>query len=186
MIRSCKEALADFLISLNPNCTMTAEFGANEDSYEEKRAKAKDEIRETIDPDYIPERRDVTKMTPASLQYAVRLFKEFIHDAENRINGRAFYRLPPEKRIRGVVFPENIHTNIHFHIVANVPERKLFRFCNDAPRYWNQQVKRGSLKASQSLNTSSQKRITKYSSKESYIPENYEHFFFIQDFWGRK
>jgi hypothetical protein len=187
MIRQCKEALPSFLTQLQPNVYMTVDFGANEDSYEEKRAKADDEwARKYISNDYEPPYRDVKKRAPASLQYAMRLFKEYIHEIENRVNGRAFYRLPAEKRIRGVVFPESIHKNIHFHIVANIPDRKVIRFCADAPRYWKQFVKRGSLRANISLSKAAKEQACSYSSKRSYNPENYEHFFFIEDFWRKK
>lgn len=187
MIRRCKEELPQFLVELKPNAYVTVEFGANEDSYEQKRARADDAwAKKHISDDYQPPKRDAGKLAPASLQYAMRLFKDYIHEIENRINGRAFYRLPPEKRIRGVVFPESIHKNIHFHIVGNIPDRKLLRFCNDAPRYWKQIVQRGSLKARPSLSQGAKERACSYSAKQSYIPENYEHFFFIEDFWRKQ
>jgi hypothetical protein len=187
MIRRCKDALGPFIASLHPNAFITVDFGTSDDNFVEKKAKADDAFaKKYIDDNYVPLKRDVTKLGNVPIDYAMRLFKEFIHEIEIRINGKCFYRLPPEKRIQGAAFPEHIHKNIHFHIVAQIPQSKVLKFLNYAPTVWKKTVKRGSIKTRFVNNLAAEERAAKYSVKESFIPENYEQFFFIEDFWRKK
>lgn len=180
--RRCKDALPSFLETLAPNITLTADFGACEDSYETRRAKndvlfAKKYIGDHYEP---PTKIDEIKVAPASFQHSHRLFKEWIFEMEKAVNGRTFYQLPPEKRIQGVSFVESLHKNIHFHVILKVPTERIVKFCNKAPSIWKQTVKRGSVKSS-----FTRPKQLGYSVKETYKIENYELYFFIEDFWRK-
>jgi len=104
---------------------------------------------------------------------------------DRKLHGRLYYRKPIEQRLFFVAVPElgACSDNLHFHLLAKVPDESLICFRQVAEANWLSLVKYGSLHVQEIAGSEGdQLRVVSYDLKEVGRGDNYANWFFSTEF----
>ena len=99
-----------------------------------------------------------------------------------KLFGRYFYKTTPEKRTFFFAFPENINSNLHFHLLIRPPQDRTERLLAVAPHIWKTICPQGNLKLDLLSSEEDRQKVSFYSTKDSFIEKNFEHFIISSEF----
>ena len=104
---------------------------------------------------------------------------------DRKLHGRLYYRKPIAQRLFFVAVPElgACGDNLHFHLLAKIPEPSMFRFRQVAEANWLSLVKYGSLHVQEiAASEGDLQRVVSYDLKEVVRGDNYANWFVSTEF----
>ena len=108
----------------------------------------------------------------------------FLRDTEKKLFGKRVNHLPATERLDGIIFPEHIGSNFHYHMTLQVPPSKLEQFDSLAPKVWERVFDAGSIHIQNPLTHNDWKKVVSYVTKESHKELNFENFVLLREFWS--
>ena len=99
-----------------------------------------------------------------------------------KLFGRYFYKTAAKKRTFFFAFPENISSNLHYHLLVRPPANKIERFINVAPKVWQDICPQGNLKLALLSTEEDRQKVSFYSTKDTFIEKNFENFIISSEF----
>lgn len=104
---------------------------------------------------------------------------------DRKLHGRLYYQKPIEQRLFFVAIPElgACGDNLHFHLLAKVPDESMIKFRQVAEANWLSLVKYGSLHVQEiAASEGDQQRVVSYDLKEVGQGDNYANWLFSTEF----
>ena len=113
-----------------------------------------------------------------------RLFR-FLTDVQKKgvLFGRKFYELPWEERIDGVIVPEKIDCNIHYHFLFQMPSSKIQHFYSEGARVWKTVHEPGKFWSREQSDPAQWEKIISYATKEQHKDLNYQNLILVRECW---
>jgi len=108
--------------------------------------------------------------------------KRFHANLDRKLYGKCYHQVSPQKRTFFFAFPENINSNFHFHLLIRPPLNHLEKVIDVAPNIWKKICPSGNLKLSTISSEEDLRKVSFYSTKESFIEKNFEHFIISNEF----
>lgn len=118
----------------------------------------------------------------ASTDRARAALRYFHKGIDRKIFGKHFYQTAPNKRTFFIAFPENINSNLHYHLLIRPPQNKVERLIDVAPRVWEKICKQGDLKADLISTEEDLRKVSFYSTKDCFIEKNFANFIISSEF----
>jgi len=119
-----------------------------------------------------------------SVEQGRKRIRYFLRDTERKLFGRNFHRLPARQRVDGIIFPEKIGINLHYHMCLRVPPTLIARFDDVAPKVWERVFDAGTIDIKHPTDIATRQKTISYSTKETHKDRNYESFILVREFWN--
>ena len=117
-----------------------------------------------------------------SLKYARHFLNDFDKTIQTKLFGRKYYEIPLEERTFFIAFLEHINSNLHFHLIMNVPQHKRVAFEFYAPILLKQIIKSATIDIQRTETLPENRMSAYYSCKELLNEENYNNFVISTEF----
>lgn len=115
-----------------------------------------------------------------------KILKDWSARVDRKLHGRNFHLKGIDKRLFFIAIPENgdYSENLHYHILAKLPEWSETIFPDVAMAVWQSLVKTGDLFVQRIGNSSSDMgRVVSYDLKDCWKQKNNEQIIFSSEFW---